>query len=242
MPTISPSRTVRLTSLTRRTPLPSTTFSARTSSTTATRLRRLLVHPQQHLAPDHQFGKLVAAGGCRFDVGDHLAPAHHGDRIGQVHDLAQLVGDDDDRLALVPQRPEDAEQVVGLLRGQDPGRLVQDQDVGAAIERLEDFDALLKADGQVADDGVDIHLQRVFMLQPLQLLAGAAEAGGQRGAALGPEQHVFHHGEGVHQHEMLVDHADAGGDGVAGGADVGRLAVDFARSRCRRADSRRRCS
>ena len=73
------------------------------------RLGRLLVHPQQDLAPDHQFGEPVAAGGGRFDVGDHLAPAHHGDRVGQVHDLAELVGDDDDRLALIAQRPEDAE-------------------------------------------------------------------------------------------------------------------------------------
>ena len=37
---------------------------------------------------------------------DHLAAAHHRDRVGDRHDLAQLVGDQDDRLALVAQHAQ----------------------------------------------------------------------------------------------------------------------------------------
>ena len=59
--------------------------------------------------------------------------------------------------------------MVGLGRRQHAGRLVEDQDLGAAIERLEDFDALLQADRQLLDDRVGIDLQPVFALQPLQL-------------------------------------------------------------------------
>ena len=38
-----------------------------------------------------------------------------------------------------------------LLRREHGGRLVEDQDAGVAVERLEDFDALLLADRQRAD-------------------------------------------------------------------------------------------
>jgi hypothetical protein len=54
---------------------------------------------------------------------------------------------------------EDAEQVIGLLGGQHAGGLVEDQDLGAAVERLEDLDALLQADGQFLDDGIGIDLE-----------------------------------------------------------------------------------
>ena len=46
----------------------------------------------------------------------HLAAPHHADRVGHRHDLAELVGDEDDRLALGLQVLEDAEEVVGLGR------------------------------------------------------------------------------------------------------------------------------
>ena len=67
------------------------------------------------------------------------------------------------------QLPEDAEEMVGLVGRQHAGRLVEDQRVGAAIERLQDLHALLQADRQLADDRVGIDLQRVFALEPLQL-------------------------------------------------------------------------
>ncbi len=84
----------------------------------------------------------------------HLAAPHDRDAVGDRHDLAQLVGDEDDGLALSLQRPQQVEQRVRLRRRQHGRRLVEDEDVGAAIERLQNFDALLQADGQVADDGV----------------------------------------------------------------------------------------
>ena len=41
---------------------------------------------------------------------------------------------------------DDLEQLVRLLRGQHGGRLVEDQHLGAAVERLQDLDPLLLAD------------------------------------------------------------------------------------------------
>ena len=55
--------------------------------------------------------------------------------------------------------------MVGLLRREHAGRLVQDQDVGAAEERLEDLDPLLHADRQVCDRRVEIDLEPVVALE-----------------------------------------------------------------------------
>jgi hypothetical protein len=73
------------------------------------------------------------------------------------------VGDQHHGFAFGLELLEDAEQVIGLLRGQHAGGLVEDQDLGAAEERLEDLDALLDADGQFLDDGVGIDLELVFL-------------------------------------------------------------------------------
>jgi hypothetical protein len=83
--------------------------------------------------------------------------------VRHLHDLAQLVGDQDDRLALRLQSLEDAEQVVGLGRGQHARRLVEDQDVGLAVERLQDLHPLLVADADLLDQRIGIDVQLVVV-------------------------------------------------------------------------------
>ena len=56
--------------------------------------------------------------------------------------------------------------------------------------------------------------------------ARAVDAAVEDGAALDAEHDVFEHGEILDQHEMLVDHADAGGDRRLAVVDHDRLAVD----------------
>ena len=86
-----------------------------------------LLHAQQDLAADHHFGQLFL-GGLRRRLGaDHGAGAHDRHPVGHVHDLLQLVGDQQDRLTLFLEAAQNAEEVVGLLRRQDGGRLVEDQ-------------------------------------------------------------------------------------------------------------------
>src|SRR3546814_1606654 len=65
--------------------------------------------------------------------------------IGDRHDLAQLVGDQHHSHALPAQRIEDAEELIRLLRCQHPRRLVENENVGATVERLQNLDALLLA-------------------------------------------------------------------------------------------------
>ena len=103
------------------------------------------------------------------------------------------------RMTVLPssaQLPQDAEQVVGLGRRQHAGRLVEDQDLGAAIQRLQDLDALLQADGQSPIERVGIDLEAVVALRA----ASARRARGRCRAPrkrppLGAEHDVLEHGE-----------------------------------------------
>ena len=57
------------------------------------------------------------------------------------------------------QRAQDLEQLRRLLRREHGGRLVEDQDVRLAVERLQDLDALLLADGDVLDARVRVDVE-----------------------------------------------------------------------------------
>ena len=182
--------------------------------------------PQQDLAAHHQLGQLRGAGLGGLDGRRHLAPPHDADGIGDIHDLAQLVGDQDDRLALVPQVAQDAEQVIRLGRGQNAGRFVQDQDIRLPIQRLEDLDTLLHADTDILDHRIGIDVQFIFRGQRFQRGARLGQTGAQQAAILGPKDDVLQHREILDQLEMLEHHADACGDGRLAVGDGGLLPTD----------------
>ena len=54
-----------------------------------------------------------------------------------------------------------AEELVDLLRDQHRGRLVEDEDPGAAVEHLEDLDPLPVADAEVLDQRVGVDVEPV---------------------------------------------------------------------------------
>ena len=50
-------------------------------------------------------------------------------------------------------------ELVGLLRGEHRGRLVEDEHLGVAGEGLDDLDPLLHADRQIADQGIRVDVE-----------------------------------------------------------------------------------
>ena len=66
----------------------------------------------------------------------------------------------------------------------------------------------------------------VFALEALELAAGTGARAVQYIAAFSTQDDVFQHREIVHQHEVLMDHADAQGDGLLAAGDPDRLAAD----------------
>ena len=120
---------------------------------------------------------------------------HHGDDVRGVADLAELVRDEEHRLALAAERGEDAEELVGVLGSQDRRRLVEDEQVGASVEGLEDLDALAMADAEIGDARVGVDLQVVLAAEPHELGARPAHPGAEPEAAFDAEHHVLEHRE-----------------------------------------------
>jgi hypothetical protein len=70
------------------------------------------------------------------------------------------MGNKDNRQSLVYQQAQGGEEVIAFLRGENGGRLVENEDPGAAVQGLEDFHPLPLAHREMLDQRVraDIHL------------------------------------------------------------------------------------
>jgi hypothetical protein len=117
--------------------------------------------------------------------------------------------------------------IVRLLRRQHRGRLVEDQDVGAAVERLQDLGALLLPDRDVLDERVRVDREVEALRELPDALRRLVEVEENPGPLrLGGEDDVLgdrHHRD---QHEVLVHHPDPVVDRLARRVDPHRLALD----------------
>ena len=160
-------------------------------------------------------------------LADHLAVAEDGVAVGDAEDLVELVGDEEDGLALGLELRDELVELGDLLVGEGGGGLVHDHDAGVDREGAGDGDEVLVGDAEVAeaDAGVD----------------GGADAG-EHGAGVGGEPgpvdqaeagaggvaevDVLGDGEVVEEDGLLVDRGDAGVGGGVGRREAGRRAVE----------------
>ncbi len=122
--------------------------------------------------------------------------------------------DEDDRCAAGFQIAHIAEKFLHFLGNQNRCGLIEDEYLGAAIEHLDDFHALAFADLERLDKivGVDSQSVRLGDLGEMGTCSGEVDQAVLHG--LGTQDHIFHHGQLVGEHEVLVDHADAQLDGI----------------------------
>ena len=181
------------------------------------------VDVQRYRMAHHHVRQLLGRSVAGGHVPDIAALAEHRHPVGHVHDLVELVGDDDQGLAVCLHISHDIEEPVRLLGGQHGGGLIQDQDVCAPVEDLDDLHRLLLRHGHVVDLLVGINGKTIFLTDLQDFGGGGLQI--QLALSVQPQDDVFRCGEHVHQLEVLVDHADAAGKGVLGGGDGGGLAV-----------------
>ena len=179
-----------------------------------------LLDGQVDRAADHHRGELLV-GRARLRLADDLAEPDDGDAVRDLAHLAQLVGDEHDGGAGCLELAHDLHQLVGLLRGEHRGRLVEDEHLRVAGQRLDDLDPLLHADRQVVDErvGVDVEPEPRRDLPHLRASGVDVEHTGEPGLLMA-EHDVLGDGEDGDEHEVLVHHADAGGHRVAGAGEV----------------------
>ena len=113
------------------------------------------------------------------------------------------------------------------MRGEHCGGLIEDQHLGLPRQRLDDLDPLLRTDRQFADHGVRIDVET----EALRQLGGAPASldaidDPKRAGGFIAQRDRFGDGEDRDEHEVLVHHADAGRDRVAGALEDDGLAVD----------------
>src|SRR5690606_18421783 len=191
---------------------------------------RFLVHRQDDFAAHHHRGQTFGRGDNRAGFADDAPVAKHDDLLADFEHFLQLVADENDAHAARLQRPHDVEQTFGFLRREHCGRFVEDEDVRLAVERLDDLDALLHADGQVFDQRVGIDFQTVLLRNFEDAPSGGPAVQKRPVNGFVAQHDVFGHGEHGNQLEMLVNHADAERDGVVWIANCDRPAInqDFA--------------
>ena len=169
---------------------------------------------QAHLA--------VAAAGDQLDhlvgrhigtsyLGHHRAEVEHGDVVGHLEDVVEVVADQDHAEPVVGQPPHQPQHLLGLGDAQGGRGLVEDDELGVPQHRAGDRDGLPLAAGQ-RRDGLPHRLQRAHR-EAVEGLAGAGLHGvlvERRDAAhLAAQEHVVDHVEVVAEREVLVDDLDA---------------------------------
>ena len=87
-------------------------------------------------------------GFARGDFRDDCALLHHRHAIGDRHDFAELVRDENHRFALRSQGPQHGEELIRLVRREHRRRFIQDQNLGSTVKRFKNFHALLEPDRQ----------------------------------------------------------------------------------------------
>ena len=172
---------------------------------------------------DHHVRHFLRVRVRREHIADELAVAEDRHTVGERLDLMHFVRDDNDRLSVVAHVAQYGEELVGLLRRENRGRLVKDENVRAAVENLYDLDRLLLGDGHIVDLLRGVDAETVFVADLADLCRGCfeIELAGQT------ENDIFRRRQHIHELEMLMDHADAVVKGVLGGADDDFLSVDL---------------
>ena len=112
-----------------------------------------------------------------------------------------------------------AQHLVGLLRRQHRGRLVEDQQPRLEIELLEQFQLLFFAGREFGRASIEVQRERRGSEEFLELGAPGFPVDQRRRLATGQQQ-VLRHRHAGRQREVLVDHADAERARHHGGGDV----------------------
>jgi hypothetical protein len=107
----------------------------------------------------HQLSEALRIGRRSVECGDDATGAHDADPVGDGEHLLQLVGHQQDRASFSGEPAQHGKEPLALLRGQYRGRLIKDQDIGAAAQRSQDLEALAQPDRQGPGDRLGVERQ-----------------------------------------------------------------------------------
>ena len=171
-----------------------------------------------HLLDDGAHGHVGA-----LVAGDDAAVAHHHDAVGDLRDLVQPVADIDEGHAFRLELADLLEQQLGLLAAERCGRLVEDQQLGiraSAPWRSRPAAARRRASVRTLRSGETSRPSRFSCAEARCVHRRAVDAAAARQQAADID--VLGDRQVRQQLQLLVDHADAGLDGLGGrGGGIG---------------------
>ena len=183
-----------------------------------------------HLAADHAgFDGVIVILRLR-EVANDIAVSQNGQGIADGFDLVQVVGNEDDRLALSLQLVHQPVEQLAPLLGKRRGGFVHHQDLRLFHHDLGDLNqlALLEVEGSRHVAGLDVlrpdHIQRLASLLLHRPLADQPQPVPEL-ARLSQEQ-VFRYGDARDGARLLYDHAHAALQRVDHGSGLPWLAVE----------------
>ncbi len=142
------------------------------------------------------------------------AIAQHGDPVGDVKDLAEVMGDEQHAVPVGPQAANGVEQAAHVVRRQRRSGLVEDQQqapVPGIGERTGNGDGAALGQAERADRGPGIGLDAYLAEVTGDLLGRSAPAdpAAQPDRVRAAEHHVVEDAQLQHQREILVHEAQA---------------------------------
>ena len=156
---------------------------------------------------DHHLGHGVVVELGGRPRAHELAAAQHRHRVAEGIHLAELVSDGDDgELLLLGELLQRRQHLVGLVRRQHRGRLVEDQQVSLQIKLAEYLALLLLAGGEVDDRDIAGHGKGRGLEERLEGRALGCPVDDRR-QVLAAQHEILQHRHVRHQSEVLVDHA-----------------------------------
>ncbi|MEJ1229623.1 MAG: hypothetical protein WDM88_01725 [Galbitalea sp.] len=125
------------------------------------------------------------------------------------------------------ERAHDLVQLLRILSGQGRGRLVHDDQVGAARKRAQDLDLLLVGRAQGARDRVRAQLEPRLGGEGVEARLERATLDESEAAGFGSEKDVLGDRQARHEGQFLGDGRDAVGERLTRRAEAHGLAVDL---------------
>ena len=188
-------------------------------------LGRSLLDGKFHIAANHHPGQVILGATSNIHGADVLALAQNRAAVGNGHDLVELVGNEEAGLAFCRQILHDLQQLLNFLRSQHSGGVVKIQDLIVAIQHLQNFGALLHANGNILDNRIGVDSETILLRQCHDLGLGLVTLQDAVLGILHAQNDVIQNRETFHQFEVLMHHADTQGIGIIGVVNLNNFTV-----------------
>ena len=177
--------------------------------------------PTEHRLDQRVLGLLRRRGGA-----DQPTVTQDRDRVRKLEHLTQDVRDEQYRLAVLSERPDDLVQP-GRVRPAERGRrLVHHEQASIPRERAENLDLLLLGDPKLSDRSICRKLEPGLCRQLLEALAQGSAPHPAGASRLGAEKHVRGNRHSGHDQQLLCDRRDPVRERVSWRAKRNRLPVE----------------